>query len=104
MIDEHPEVISASPEKLAAIGPGTPDHVQGSSDDFYDDASTVNSASQLINSAVEKEKRRVGELWIQQLIKAGDWVNAGKVCGKVLGTAQQWEEYVYTFSVEVRDL
>jgi len=97
LIDEHPEVISASPEKLAAIGPGTPDHVQGSSDDFYDDASTVNSASQLINSAVEKEKRRVGELWIQQLIKAGDWVNAGKVCGKVLGTAQQWEEYVYTF-------
>ncbi|KAL5323663.1 hypothetical protein ACEPPN_008203 [Leptodophora sp. 'Broadleaf-Isolate-01'] len=97
LIEEHPEVISASPEKLAEIGPGTPDQVQGSSDDFYDDASTVNSASKLINSAVEKEKRRVGELWIQQLIKAGDWVNAGKVCGKVLGTAQQWEEYVYTF-------
>ncbi|XMA13796.1 hypothetical protein WAI453_006587 [Rhynchosporium graminicola] len=96
LIDEHPEVISLSPERLADIGPGVPDSVQGS-DDFYDDASTVNSASKLINSAVEKEKRRVGELWIQQLIKAGDWIEAGKVCGKVLGTAQQWEEYVYTF-------
>ena len=97
LIDEHPEVISSSPEKLAEIGPPTPDRGQGSSDDFYDDASTVDSASKLINSAVEKEKRRVGELWIQQLIKANDWTTAGKVCGKVLGTAQQWEEYVYSF-------
>ncbi|PBP17350.1 WD domain-containing protein, partial [Diplocarpon rosae] len=97
LIDEHPEVISASPEKLVEIGPDTPDKNQQISDDFYDDASTVDSASKLINSSVEKEKRRIGELWIQQLIKAGDWVTAGKVCGRVLGTAQQWEEYVYTF-------
>ncbi|KAF8859309.1 vacuolar assembly protein-like protein [Acephala macrosclerotiorum] len=98
LIDNHPEVISSSPEKLAEIGPATPDRAQASSDDFYDDGtSTVDSASKLINSAVEKEKRRVGELWIQQLIKADDWVAAGKVCGKVLGTPQQWEEYVYTF-------
>ncbi|PMD42030.1 hypothetical protein L207DRAFT_580708 [Hyaloscypha variabilis F] len=97
LIDEHPEVISSSPEKLAEIGPPTPDRGQASSDDFYDDASTVDSASRLINSAVEKEKRRVGELWIQQLIKANDWATAGNICGKVLGTAQQWEEYVYSF-------
>lgn len=97
LIDEHPEVISSSPEKLAEIGPPTPDRAQASSDDFYDDASTVDSASRLIYSAVEKEKRRVGELWIQQLIKANDWAAAGKVCGKVLGTAQQWEEHVYSF-------
>jgi hypothetical protein len=98
LIDEHPEVISSSPEKLAEIGPGTPDKAQASSDDFYDEAaSNVDSASRLINSAVEKEKRRIGELWIQQLIKANDWATAGKVCGKVLGTPQQWEEYVYVF-------
>ena len=98
LIDEHPEVISSSPEKLVEIGPGTPDRAQGGSDDFYDDAaSTIDSASKLINSSIEKEKRRIGELWIQQLIKANDWVSAGKVCGKVLGTAQQWEEYVYIF-------
>jgi len=97
LIDEHPEVISASPEKLAEIGPPTPDRAQASSDDFYDETSTVDSASRLINSAVEKEKRRVGELWIQQLIKGNDWATAGRVCGKVLGTAAQWEEYVYSF-------
>lgn len=97
LIDNHPSVIALSPERLAEIGPGTPDQTQASSDDFYDEASTVDSASKLINSAVEKEKRRIGELWIDQLIKADDWAAAGKVCGKVLGTAQQWEEYVYSF-------
>ncbi|CZR64445.1 related to VPS41-required for the vacuolar assembly [Phialocephala subalpina] len=98
LIDNHPEVITSSPEKLAEIGPATPNQAQASSDDFYDDTtSTVDSASKLINSAVEKEKRRVGELWIQQLIKADDWTTAGKVCGEVLGTPPQWEEYVYTF-------
>jgi hypothetical protein len=98
LIDQHPEVISSSPEKLAEIGPATPDKIQASNDDFfYDDASIADSASKLINSAVEKEKRRVGELWIQQLIKANDWAAAGRVCGNVLGTAQQWEEYVYIF-------
>jgi len=30
LIDEHPEVISSSPEKLLEIGPGTPDHAQAS--------------------------------------------------------------------------
>lgn len=98
LIDNHPSVIALSPERLVEIGPGTPDRAQTSIDDFYDDGTaTVDSATQLINSAVEKEKRRIGELWIQQLIKAGDWTAAGRVCGKVLGTAQQWEEYVFVF-------
>lgn len=98
LIDEHPEVLSTSPEKLAEIGPETPDKSQAKADDFYDDNESIaDAASKLINSAVEKEKRRVGELWIQQLIKADDWVAAGKVCGKVLNTPKQWEDWVYVF-------
>jgi hypothetical protein len=96
LIDEHSEVISDSPEKLAEIGPEVPD--QAKADDFYDDVeSTTDSASKLINSAVEKEKRRIGELWIRQLINANDWTKAGEVCGKVLNTSKQWEEWVYIF-------
>lgn len=99
LIDEHPEVISSSPERLAEIGPGTPERKQEGSDDFYDDTtSIVESANRLINSAVEKEKRRVGELWIQQLVKANDWMAAGQVCGKVLGTSSRWEHWVWTFA------
>ena len=95
LIDEHSEVISSSPEKLAEIGPGNLDH---SSDDFFDeDPSTGDAASRLINSSVEKEKRRIGELWIQQLVAEDDWAFAGKVCGRVLGTSQQWKQWVYTF-------
>jgi hypothetical protein len=97
LIDDNLEVISTSPEKLAEIGPGTPDN-HASSDDFYDDASSnIDSATRLINSAAEKEKQRIGELWIQQLIAADDWTTAGNVCGKVLGTSNHWKEWVYTF-------
>jgi len=99
LIDEHPEVISSSPERLAEIGPGTPERRQEGSDDFYDDTtSIVESANRLINSAVEKEKRRIGELWIQQLVKADEWTTAGQVCGKVLGTSSRWEHWVWTFA------
>jgi hypothetical protein len=98
LIDESPEVISCSTLKLAEIGPESMDRPQENKDDFYDDVtSTVYSASRLINSSVEKEKRRIGELWIQQLVEQGDWVTAGSVCGKVLGTSTQWKEWVYTF-------
>jgi hypothetical protein len=98
LIDEHPEVISTSAEKLAEIGPESPDKLASKQDDFYDEnESTADAASKIINSAVEKEKRRIGELWIQQLIKSGDWIGAGKVCGKVLNTSKQWEEWVYVF-------
>lgn len=99
LIDEHPEVISSSPEKLSEIGPGTPDRTQSSSDDFYDNESTtIESASRLINSSVEKEKRRIGELWIQSLIENDDWTTAGRICGKVLGTSDRWEHWVWAFA------
>jgi hypothetical protein len=99
LIDEHPEVISSSPEKLADIGPDVAESKSTAADDFYDDtASTVESAGELINSAVAKEKRRIGEMWIQQLIEADDWTEAGKVCGKVLGTSTRWQHWVWTFA------
>lgn len=99
LIDEHPDVISSSPARLAEIGPGTPERKYESSDEFYDDTtSIVESANRLINSAVEKEKRRIGELWIQQLVKASKWAAAGQVCGRVLGTSSRWEHWVWTFA------
>ncbi|KAH8819416.1 vacuolar assembly protein-like protein [Xylogone sp. PMI_703] len=97
LVDNHPEVISSSVEKLAEIGPGTPERSQF--DDFYDESTSAgDAAARVIDSAVEKEKRRIGELWIQQLIDQGSWVEAGKVCGKVLGTSSRWEHWVWTFA------
>ena len=99
LIDESPEVISTSLQKLVEIGPVSSDQTQDNKDDFYDDVtSTADSAARLINSSVEKEKRRIGELWIQQLVQQRDWATAGSVCGKVLGTSTQWKEWVYRFA------
>ncbi|KFZ16606.1 hypothetical protein V501_02146 [Pseudogymnoascus sp. VKM F-4519 (FW-2642)] len=98
LLDDHPEIISSSAEKLAEIGPGTPER-NDAGGDFYDDASSVKeTAARLIDSSVEKEKRRIGELWIQQLISDGDWVMAGQVCGKVLGSSSRWEHWVWIFA------
>ncbi|KAG9241275.1 vacuolar assembly protein-like protein [Calycina marina] len=98
LIEEHPEVISSSAEKLAEIGPGASDLTQASSEDFSDDTSSImDTASRLINSSVEKEKRRIGEMWVHQLIEQGDWTTAGETCGRVLGTSVQWKDWVYRF-------
>jgi len=98
LLDEHPEIISSSVEKLAEIGPGTPDKGQ-TSDDFYGDIASVKEpAARLIDSSVEKEKRRIGEMWIQQLITENEWSTAGQVCGKVLGSSSRWEHWVWTFA------
>jgi hypothetical protein len=98
LLDEHPEVISSSAEKLAEIGPDVENKVE--KDDFYDDAASSQrgDTARLVDSAVEKEKRRVGELWIQQQISAGDWKAAGATCAKVLGTSSRWEHWVWTFA------
>ncbi|RDW78353.1 hypothetical protein BP5796_06205 [Coleophoma crateriformis] len=99
LLDNNPEIISSSPERLAEIGPGVPEPRRAESDDFDDDGTSVaESASKLINSSVEKEKRRIGELWIQQCIGKNDWTEAGKVCGQVLGTSTRWEYWVCTFA------
>lgn len=99
LLNKHPEAISSSAEKLAEIGPGTPERTQPGVDDFYDDESSYKeSASRLIDSSVEKEKRRIGELWIEQLIKEGNWSAAGEVCGRVLGNSARWEHWVWTFA------
>ena len=99
LLNEHPGILSTSTEPASEAVPATPD-IKTSGDIFADDASSsaFETGPRSIYSAVEKEKRRIGELWIQQLIKADDWVKAGQVCGKVLQTADQWQKWVLLFS------
>lgn len=96
LVDENPEIITTDnvPE------PATPARSQPSQsvDDFYDEASTVDGSAANMKAVVEKEKRRIGELWIQQLVEAEDWVRAGQVAGKVLTSSERWEKWVYVFA------
>ncbi|POS87620.1 hypothetical protein EPUL_001615 [Erysiphe pulchra] len=99
LLDEHPEIITPI-EKLAQNRPQTPESKASNLDNFFDDASLSEFANKAKNPFLEKEKYRIGELWIQKLIKMNDWVAAGLVCGKVLKTAQQWEKYIHKFVSE----
>ncbi|KAL2753221.1 hypothetical protein ACRALDRAFT_1065437 [Sodiomyces alcalophilus JCM 7366] len=105
LLDENPDILASQADNntsnLGELVPATPDKRQGSTDDFCDDASSVMgsvTAARQPYSTAQKEKRRIGELWIRELIEAGDWTTAGQVCGKVLGTSDRWEKWVWTFA------
>lgn len=100
LIDEHPEAVTITSDKLSVSSPSTPTKAQASLVDFFADDSSqkMPSADQAFNSEVEKEKRRIGERWVQQLIDSENWEQAGEVCGKVLGTSSSWEHWVWAFA------
>ncbi|KAK3306201.1 uncharacterized protein B0T15DRAFT_534655 [Chaetomium strumarium] len=93
LVDQHPEIMSTAPD----VSPASPQQTQ-STDDFYDDTASAAEGMRSFYSSAEKEKRRIGELWIQDLVEAGDWTRAGQICGKVLGTPDRWEKWVWTFA------
>ncbi|KAK4141019.1 uncharacterized protein C8A04DRAFT_14425 [Dichotomopilus funicola] len=93
LVDEHPEITSGPPDG----SPNPPSQTQGT-DDFYDDSASVAEGIRSLYSSAEKEKRRIGELWIQEVIETGDWTKAGEICGKVLSTPDRWENWVWTFA------
>ncbi|KAF1950220.1 vacuolar assembly protein-like protein [Byssothecium circinans] len=103
LLEDHPEVITSSSQLPSESSPAsTPSRKQGSLQEFFADENesqaTISAARTNNNSAIEKEKRRIGDLWVQQLVKAGDWKQAGEVAGRVLGTSQRWEHWVWKFA------
>jgi vacuolar protein sorting-associated protein 41 len=119
LLDEHPEVVapvsetsgdsspptpskSSSIAKSSSMASPTPAHMrqqQATLAEFFADSSSVASSSKPKpkNSSAEKEKRRIGELWLQQLVSANQWGEAAEVAGKVLNTSARWEHWIWTF-------
>lgn len=99
LVDENPEIVGAA-DSIPELGsPLTPirSHPTQSSDDFYEDsASTLDGLAR--NLLADREKGRIGELWLQQLVEAGEWERAGQVAGKVLTSSDRWEKWVYVFA------
>ncbi|KPM44237.1 hypothetical protein AK830_g2303 [Neonectria ditissima] len=98
LLNDHPEIVMTASEKANDATPQTPSKQHENADDFDDDESTADSAPRNGYSSVDREKRRIGELWIQELIEENDWISAGQVCGRVLTTADRWEKWVWTFA------
>ena len=111
LLDRHPEAVSNTAESsIRTSAPSTPTKgpgnrgdlitSQASLEDFFadDSSQTTVSGPRDFNSQAQKEKRRIGEQWIQQLVKAEDWVKAGRICGQVLETSSSWEHWVWVFA------
>ncbi|KAI1139405.1 hypothetical protein F5Y05DRAFT_381887 [Hypoxylon sp. FL0543] len=99
LLNEHPDIMNGPSEKLSERFPSSPSQRPSTSDDFYEDtASLVDDQIRLMNSSAEKEKRRIGELWIQELVAEGNWTRAAQVAAKVINTPHQWENWIYAFA------
>lgn len=94
LVDEHPEVLSVS-EK---IDDSIQDRKASATDEFFEDTSSVVGLQRSLTTAVEREKQRIGELWVQELLDQGDWNKAAKIISTVVKTSDRWEKWVYTFA------
>lgn len=107
LIDLKPEVVdpSTAEQKSFASGPSTPSRgarQDGTLADFFADDSRSESTlgPRAHHSIAQKEKRRIADLWLQQLVNADRWEEAGKVAGRVLNTGSRWEHWVLAFAHE----
>ncbi|KAI1075177.1 hypothetical protein F5B20DRAFT_561000 [Whalleya microplaca] len=100
LLDEHPEIMTSPPERLSEhTTPSTPDRRPSIADDFFEDTSSVIEAEiRAMNTLAEKEKRRIGELWVQELVEEGNWDRAAEVIAKVVNTPDRWEKWIYNFA------
>ena len=104
LIDDYPE-IAVSPYEASLVDDGDPTspskHQETLAEFFADRASeqvSVSNPQAADNTAAEKEKQRIGEMWLRQLVSVKSWVQAGEVAGKVLGKSPRWEHWVWTFA------
>ncbi|KAL8700796.1 MAG: hypothetical protein Q9201_005253 [Fulgogasparrea decipioides] len=104
LLNQHPEAVGDGYDTSSESTPSTPTRTsargQGTLLEFLadDGSQTTASGQRKLNSQVEKEKRRIGELWVQQLTTHKDWAKAGATCGKVLTTGDSWEHWVWVFA------
>ncbi|TGJ84627.1 hypothetical protein E0Z10_g4139 [Xylaria hypoxylon] len=97
LLDEHPEVMAVSEKSDAGFLP-IPDRNISTTDEFGEDTSSIIDSQKVRNTPIEKEKQRIGELWIQELLEDGDWDKAARIVGMVVKTPDRWERWVYTFA------
>ncbi|KXT10562.1 hypothetical protein AC579_1804 [Pseudocercospora musae] len=105
LIDEHPEAVDAVDTQASNSDLASPTkrvNNNASLADFFasdsDSQATGTTALRAHNSSAQKEKRRIGDLWLSQLVALEDWEKAGQVAGVVLGTSARWEHWVWTFA------
>ena len=119
LLDKHPEASGSISESSEVSSPPTPSKassvaqsstVSGPSSqvkqqntlaEFFADSASLTSSNKDKSKSrfftAEKEKRRIGEMWLKQLTGARKWDEAGEIAGKVLNTSTRWEHWVWIF-------
>ncbi|KAI0813532.1 hypothetical protein GGR55DRAFT_634883 [Xylaria sp. FL0064] len=97
LLDEHPEVLTTSERSDTGLV-STPDRNSSATDEFGEDVSSIIDSQRVSNTPIEKEKQRIGELWIQELLEDGEWEKAARIVGAVVKTPDRWEKWAYTFA------
>lgn len=120
LVDQHPEAAGTLSESSGTSTPPTPSKAssvarsgsavpssptqarqQATLAEFFADSTSMTSSAQVKSktkfSAAEKEKRRIGELWLKQLVDANKWTEAGEIAAKVLNTTTRWEYWAWVF-------
>ncbi|XWW92556.1 hypothetical protein V2A60_000481 [Cordyceps javanica] len=93
LLDENPDILADRSGDFLPTA-ATNQGVVG----VFEDESVADSITTGAQSAVEKEKQRIGELWIKELIDDGQWAVAAEVCSRVLHSPDRWEKWVWTFA------
>ncbi|KAF3910805.1 hypothetical protein ABW20_dc0103258 [Dactylellina cionopaga] len=86
LVDKFPDIISES---------AIEDDTDEEGDDTDDMSITENNKN--LYSAPAKEKRRIGELWLGELMRDQKWEEAAEVSEKVLDTSPRWESWIWAF-------
>ncbi|KKK21843.1 hypothetical protein ARAM_002893 [Aspergillus rambellii] len=97
LLDEHPEAAGPISEGGDSMSITQGGRAQSLVDLFADDMSSVTATDRGSISAAELEKRRIGELWIEQLCGGGKWQEAAGVCAKAINTTPRWEHWAWLF-------
>lgn len=94
LIDQNPGILNPPAETQTEAFTRS----QTSLADFFaDDSSSVMTAGQPLSANARNEKRRIGELWIEQHIQNNGWATAGEICTKVLDIPERWEHWIWKF-------
>lgn len=99
LLNEHPEICQS--DRAADSRPETPSKSGQSLGDFFDDDGSSSSDAKTLQKdqsiEVKREKRRIGDLWLQQLTDRGEWGSAGTVAEQTLDISVRWEHWIDEF-------
>ncbi|KAK2849612.1 hypothetical protein FQN49_005587 [Arthroderma sp. PD_2] len=99
LLEQNPEAFNLASGEAEESPPGTPTpSAPGRTGPSVLDNSSIHTTSHSGNSKLEREKRRIGELWLKQLVGQGEWEKAGNTCSKVLQSSAAWDHWICVFA------